>query len=152
VSTEPKLSAYDSLPPKRRAFVDHYLKTNNATEAARLAGYASPNSQGPRLLLNVGVMAAIKERQAKVENKRLKKIQDYLLRLEELAFDGSNGPTQVAALKELLRVRDNSSPKEKQKSEERQARIAYLKAKTAEVAGGTDELGDVLIKWEDAKE
>ncbi len=145
-------SAYDSLPPKRRLFVDHYIRTKNATESARLVKYSSPNSQGPRLLLNVGVLAAIKEREGKVEGNRLKKTQEYFLQLEAIAFNGEHGPVQVAALKELIRIRDTSSPKEKQKSEERQARIAYLKAKTSEISGGADELGDVLIKWEDAKE
>lgn len=48
-----------SLSAKQRAFVDAYLLTKNATEAARQAGYAHPNSQGPRLLLNVRVKAAI---------------------------------------------------------------------------------------------
>jgi hypothetical protein len=104
------------------------------------------------MLLNVGVLAAIKEREGKVEKRRLKKVQDYFIQLEEIAFNGEHGPVQVAALKELIRIRDTDSPKEKEKSEERRARIAYIKAKTAEVAGGTEEMGDVLIKWEDAKE
>lgn len=50
------------LSPPRQAFVEHYLRTWNATEAARLAGYAAPNKQGPRLLVNVGIQAAIQAR------------------------------------------------------------------------------------------
>ncbi len=148
-------SAYDSLPPKRKAFVDHYLKDENATESARLAGYAAPNKQGSRLLKNVGVLAAIQERKKKVGeigDRRLKTVHEYYLQLEDIAFDAAKGPPQVAALKELLQRRDEESLREKERSAERQARIAYLKAKTNELQGGTDDLGDVLIKWEDAKE
>jgi phage terminase small subunit len=53
--------AIEDLPYRRRLFVDFYLGEANgsATEAARLAGYAQPHSQGPRLLENVGVRGAI---------------------------------------------------------------------------------------------
>lgn len=51
-----------SLTAKQQAFVNHYLICLNATEAARLAGYAHPNQQGPRLLVNVGIRAAVDAR------------------------------------------------------------------------------------------
>lgn len=50
------------LTPKQRAFVAAYLSEPakwNATRAAEAAGYAEPNKQGPRLLVNVGIKAAI---------------------------------------------------------------------------------------------
>lgn len=49
------------LNAKQQAFVDHYLQTRNATQSAISAGYSSKtaHSQGPRLLENVGVKAAI---------------------------------------------------------------------------------------------
>lgn len=52
------------LNKKRQAFVEHYLKCWNAAEAARKAGYSERTaySSGPRLLRNVEVQAAIKER------------------------------------------------------------------------------------------
>lgn len=50
------------LTDKQRLFVEEYLKCWNATEAATLAEYAHPNKQGPRLLVNVGIRAAIEER------------------------------------------------------------------------------------------
>ncbi len=45
-------------------FVCYFLgeARGNATEAARRAGFAQPHSQGPRLLTNVGVRAAIEAR------------------------------------------------------------------------------------------
>lgn len=51
--------ALSLLPPKRRIFVLAYLDCLNATEAARRAEYAEPNKQGPRLLVNVGIRAAV---------------------------------------------------------------------------------------------
>jgi phage terminase small subunit len=52
------------LTPKQRAFVEHYLQCWNATEAARRAGYSvkTANQQGPRLLVNVGIQAAVDAR------------------------------------------------------------------------------------------
>lgn len=52
------------LNDKQRAFVEHYLMCWNATEAARRTGYSgkTANQQGPRLLVNAGIQAAIQER------------------------------------------------------------------------------------------
>lgn len=54
---------------KQRRFVAEYLKDQNATQAARRAGYSKKNANvvGPRLLANVGVKAAIDGKLAKVE-------------------------------------------------------------------------------------
>jgi phage terminase small subunit len=52
----------DGLSNKQRVFVEAYLQTWNATEAARRAGYKHPDVQGPRLLGNVGIAAAIERR------------------------------------------------------------------------------------------
>jgi phage terminase small subunit len=50
-----------TITNKQRVFLEHYFVLWNATEAARRAGYAEPNTQGPRLLVNVGIKAAIQE-------------------------------------------------------------------------------------------
>lgn len=49
----------EGLTGRQRVFVEAYLDCLNATEAARRAGYAEPNKQGPRLLVNVGIRAAL---------------------------------------------------------------------------------------------
>ncbi len=52
----------EGLTTKQQAFVDEYLACGfNATEAARRVGYAYPNKQGPRLLVNVGIARAIQQ-------------------------------------------------------------------------------------------
>lgn len=52
-----------SLTPKRQAFVDAYTgpAQGNATEAARMAGYAKPGQEGHRLLKNAEVAAAVQK-------------------------------------------------------------------------------------------
>lgn len=60
----------NGLTIKQEAFVAAYIgeAKGNATEAARIVGYAEPNTQGPRLLVNVGVAARIAEYRAKIES------------------------------------------------------------------------------------
>jgi phage terminase small subunit len=55
-----------ALSYKRRAFVEAYLQTWNATEAARVAKYAHPGRQGHRLLKNVEIQKTIKARLAEM--------------------------------------------------------------------------------------
>lgn len=54
------------LSDKQRAFVEHYVRTWNATEAARLAGYTGSDPSlgvtGHRLLKNANVKAALDQR------------------------------------------------------------------------------------------
>ena len=60
-----------NISPKQRVFVSAYLgeANRNATEAARIAGYAHPNKQGPALLVNLGVREAIDEQIAEIERR-----------------------------------------------------------------------------------
>lgn len=59
LSTPIPLSPLDELPSRRRAFVEAYIKLMNATDAAQLAGYKSPDVAGSRLLTEVSVMRAL---------------------------------------------------------------------------------------------
>jgi len=52
------------LTERQRKFVEAYMKTGNATEAARLSGYKNANTQGPRLLVKEGIQDAIANRVA----------------------------------------------------------------------------------------
>lgn len=53
------MAAHPKLTERQRQFVEAYLLEPNATAAAAKAGYRQPNKQGPRLLVNVGVAAAL---------------------------------------------------------------------------------------------
>lgn len=59
----------EKLTPKQLRFVELY--EGNATEAARLAGFKQPQSQGPRLLNNVAICNAIEKRTNKALGKRI---------------------------------------------------------------------------------
>lgn len=51
-----------ALTPKQQVFVQEYLMTWNATEAARRAEYANPGQQGHRLLKNIEISGEIQLR------------------------------------------------------------------------------------------
>lgn len=52
------------LSPKLQRFVEAFLETWNATEAARIAQYKSPEKQGPRIVHREYIQAAIQKRLA----------------------------------------------------------------------------------------
>jgi phage terminase small subunit len=76
------------LNPKQKRFVDEYLVDLNATQAYIRAGYSAKTADvaGPRLLGDVRVQAAIKQRQED-RTKRTEITQDrVLLELARIAF------------------------------------------------------------------
>lgn len=75
-----------SLTPKQERFVAEYLIDLNATQAAIRAGYSAKTAeqQGPRLLGNVGVAAAIQkgqEQRAKKLEISAERVLDELVKL-----------------------------------------------------------------------
>jgi phage terminase small subunit len=104
-------SIYKALTRKQRKFVDAYLETLNATEAARRAGYSDKSSgarvRGSELLANRNVRTAIDERLAE----QVMSANEVLSRLTEQASvnisdfflideDGAVGDVNTAYLKE----------------------------------------------------
>lgn len=69
------------LTDKRQVFVEEYLRTWNASEAARIAGYAHPGSDGHRLLKMSEIADEIQRR---VSDKAMS-ADEVLLRLTEHA-------------------------------------------------------------------
>ena len=55
-----------TLRPKQKIFVEAYLTTWSGAEAARRAGYAHPDRQGYRLLRNIEIQEAVKQRMNEV--------------------------------------------------------------------------------------
>lgn len=56
-----------ALSTKQRAFIEHYLNCWSETEAARRAGYADPNRNAHRLMVNNGIAEAITARLAELK-------------------------------------------------------------------------------------
>lgn len=81
------------LTPKQQAFVAEYLKTGNATEAVKRAGYQCKSDdaarmQGSRLLTNDNVQGAIKEAKAKVMDVAIVDATFVLNGLRDIALAG----------------------------------------------------------------
>lgn len=70
-----------ALTGKRQAFVDAYLTSWNASEAARVAGYAAPRQEGHRLLTNADIREEIQRR----VSERAMTADEVLIRLAEQA-------------------------------------------------------------------
>jgi len=73
------------LNDRQRSFVLIYLNEPNSTKAARQAGYKHPNTQGPRLLVNVCIAAAVQEGRTQIECKLMYSAQDIARCWLELA-------------------------------------------------------------------
>lgn len=93
-----------ALTAKQERFVAEYLITRNATQAAKNAGYQHPNKQGPRLLVNVGIAAAIAEAQSE-RVARTKIDMDYVVQRLSIEAErtgkGASHSARVAALGHL---------------------------------------------------
>lgn len=81
------------LSPNQQRFVDEYLVDLNATQAAIRAGYSAKTAeqQGPRLLGNAGVRAAIDARVAKRSERVEVKADDVLRELLRLGMSDPAG-------------------------------------------------------------
>lgn len=55
-----------ALTTKQHVWLEAYLRTWNATEAGRIAGYAFPNVEGPKNLVNPSLAALIQEHIASI--------------------------------------------------------------------------------------
>ena len=66
------------LTEKQRRFVDYYVETGNATEAARRAGYKNPNKASAQNMVKDGICAAISSRLKELEDKRIAKADEVL--------------------------------------------------------------------------
>lgn len=111
-----------ALSAKKQRFVDEYLIDLNATQAAVRAGYSkrSAHSQGPRLLDDAGVAAAIEAGKAALAERTAVSAEKVIAELARVAFarageffrwDDVDGvklidrdkltPDQVAAISEI---------------------------------------------------
>jgi phage terminase small subunit len=117
--------AYESLPPKRRLFVDAYLRTGNGSQSAREAGYAKPGEEAHRLLKNAQVQAALRERGAKAERKRIADADEVLEFFSTILRDDQVEPKDRLKAGELLAKRYGLLV-EKQEVEHRGAGVLLL--------------------------
>lgn len=97
----------NSLTPKQFEFIEYYLETNNATEAAKKAGYSpkTARQQGSRLLSNVVI-------KKELDRRREEKILE--LRKEFIDYSSEAFSTIVNIMRD-----ENNNPKERRLSAEK---------------------------------
>ncbi len=86
--SDSKTPVYDSLLDKQKRFVDAYLRTSNALQSAREAGYKDPlknKGTGARLLENPRIRQALEERGGDSKTSRVMGAQEALERLSSIA-------------------------------------------------------------------
>ncbi len=90
-----------ALGPKRRMFIEAYLKCWNASEAARQAGYRLPGLAGHRLLKNDTIKAEIDRRiaeEAMGADEVLQRLRDQA-KFDPTPYMDSRGAVDIDALK-----------------------------------------------------
>ncbi len=141
-----------ALTPKQQRFVDAYLISLNATEAARVAEYRHPNKQGPALLVNLGVSAAIAEAQAARREADRTAADRVIRELGRLAFSdlrqlvawGPNGVT----LRDSSSISDDDAAAVESVSQTMSQTGGSIKIKLHPKAPALKMLGDHLGTWE----
>lgn len=101
------------LTLRQERFVLEYIASGNATEAARLAGYANPNMHSARMMVNDRIVRAIDARRSVVIEDLEAKIARYVAALEKEAEDGGNNESsRIRSLELLLKVAGGFAPQE----------------------------------------
>lgn len=132
-----------SLTARQQRFVDEYLIDLNATQAAIRAGYAKPNQQGPRLLVNVGVRAEINKRKSARAEKLEITAAAITARLMSIAdrAEKMDGPSALSVARQSMMdvaklngLVVDSHETITRSPEERRARLAELRAERERIA------------------
>ena len=132
------------MSEKQKRFVDFYIQTGNATQAARLAGYEEKSARqvGSRLLQNSSVKNAIDERLQELDSQRLAKDKEILEFLTAV-MRGEVSEVVVVQVAEL--IEKPFSGKERLKAAEILAKVHGLfKEKTEPKADAAQILIDTL--------
>tara|TARA_B110000902_G_scaffold39832_1_gene42745 strand:- start:36 stop:479 length:444 start_codon:yes stop_codon:yes gene_type:complete len=101
------------LTLRQERFVLEYIASGNATDAARLAGYANPNMHSARMMVNDRIVKAIEVRRSVVIEDLEAKIARYVAALEKEAEDKvNNESSRIRSLELLLKVAGGFAPTE----------------------------------------
>ena len=97
------------LTEKQRRFVDYYIETGNASEAARRAGYSEKTAGwiGQENLQKPTIKAAIDARLKDLEDKRIAKADDGEVKEEHVVVEGTGeGRSDARIIKVQVSARD----------------------------------------------
>lgn len=90
---------------KQKTFITEYLKTGNATEAAKLAGYSKKTaySAGQRLLKNVEICKQIAEHQNNAVANAEITVTEVIVMIKNIAQNGRMEGNRLRAMDLLMR-------------------------------------------------
>ncbi len=125
-----------SLKPltfRQERFVTEFVATGNATRSAEIAGYAHPNHQAFRLLVNISVKAAIDAERNRLMSDSEDKLASYVAQLEAESRDADQSGTRVRALELLIKVLGGFAPEKQEVTSFHGAFLADLDLEEDEV-------------------
>ena len=168
------------LTSKQQKFVNEYIISGNATQAAIKAGYSKKyaNTNANKLLQNTTIKATLNRRMLEIESKKIgdaKEVLEFYFRVlrgeetEEVPMSTADSVVtvtktpsikdKVSVAREIMKRFPLYDPMEKQKLKKltADARISEARANVAERLGSEgddklDELMDKLIKESDKKQ
>ncbi len=156
------------LTEKQRRFVDAYIETGNASEAARRAGYSTriANRIGTENLSKPVIQNAIRERLKELQSKRtasIVEVMEYLtsslrgeIKEEVVVIEGEGeGCSSARIMKKQISARDRLKAAElllkrypaQLDTEEQQLRIAKAKAEVDELQQNTSK-DDIVFTFD----
>ena len=99
---------------RQQKFVEYYLSTGNATRAADYAGYAHPNHQAFRLLLNDSVKSHIEAIRANMAKDSEQRRADWVLQLEQLGAGAEKDSDRLRAIEQLFKAEGWIAPEKQE--------------------------------------
>lgn len=118
---------------RQERFVSEFVSTGNATRSAEIAGYAHPNHQAFRLLVNISVKAAIDAERLRLMSDSEDKLASYVAQLEAESRDADQSGTRVRALELLIKVLGGFAPEKQEVTSFHGAFLADLDLEEDEV-------------------
>ncbi|MCT3528215.1 terminase small subunit [Latilactobacillus curvatus] len=152
------------LSEKQKRFADEYIKTGNATQSAKVAGYKQPHVQGSQNLEKLSVKTYIDEKLEQLASERIMSAQQALELLTKIAKgeeketvivgtpDGvyeskkeADLKTRIAAVKEILKRYPTENPLTQAQIRKIEAEADIREAQAAEAKNMTDSSSEVMI-------
>ncbi|WP_179395044.1 terminase small subunit [Lacticaseibacillus absianus] len=98
-----------TLKAKQQKFVDEYVQSGNAYQAAVSAGYSTSyaKSQSSKMLENVGIQSAIQERMGELESEKIAKADEVLQYLTTVLRGDAVETITVGTGKGAVTIDDN---------------------------------------------
>ena len=99
---------------RQQKFIEYFLSTGNATQAADYAGYAHPNHQAFRLLNNSAVKADIENKRANMAKDAEQRRAEWVDQLEQLGKLAEKDSDRLRAIEQLFKAEGWIAPEKQE--------------------------------------